>query len=207
MEGLSLPEVEHIINQNPDEMESDRVFYRSALILNILMGIYMASKSGIGFDKLTVDEITFRNGLYCIKTYTHAIPIYNEFNVLDSVESFHLFYQSVFFMDKIMMENERKYIHLNRIEKIVFGTIRKFKKHLDTMSKEDWIKLFNDAKAEFEKILVERCCPYGIDSTWFLLENLVASLESQATFEPIIVRKKCLASSLSGSSSTDNGKK
>jgi hypothetical protein len=39
MEGLSLPEVEHIIDQNPDEMESDRVFYRSALILNILMGI------------------------------------------------------------------------------------------------------------------------------------------------------------------------
>jgi hypothetical protein len=67
--------------------------------------------------------------------------------------------------------------------------------------------LFNDAKAEFEKILVERCCPYGIDSNWFLLENLVASLESQATFEPITVRKKCLASSLSGSSSTDNGKK
>lgn len=176
--------MEQVIEQQPaDEMESDRVYYRSVLILDIVMAIYMASKSGIAFEQFTFDEITFRNGLYCIKIYSQAMPISNDFTVLDSVARFRSFYRGIFFMDSIMMENEPKYESLNRIENIVFGRIRKFSRTTGTMSDEDWLKLFTDAKAEFEKILNERCCYFHEDSTWSLLDDLLTSIKQTSEAE------------------------
>lgn len=175
-EGLSLPEIENLIEQNIEQMESDRAYYRSALILGISMGVYMASRSGIGFDLFTADDITFRNGIFCIKTYTHARPITTDFSVLDVVKRLRSFYIKLYMMDQIMIEGDPKYVHLTNIERIIFGRIGRF--NTDHNEEEcQWLTLFKDAKKEFESILDERFCFHQRDSTWFLLENLISKLE------------------------------
>jgi len=205
LDGMSLSQMENIIDQGPvEDLESDRVYYRSTLILNIVMAIYMASKSGIAFEQFTHDEITFRNGMYCIKTYSQARHISNDFTVLESAESFRSFYRRIFFMDKIMMGSDPDYEHLTKIEKIVFGRIRKFKRNKETMSEEDWIKLFTDSKAEFGKILNDRSCLSRKDPTWFLLDSLLTLIDESrdTTAEPPFPRKKSLASSPSEQTSS-----
>lgn len=203
LEGMALPEVEKAIESQPAyQMESDRVYYRSILILDVLMGIYKASLSGIGFEEFTLDEITFRNGIYCIKTYSRATHISNDFTVLDSIEAFYVFYRTIYFMDEFMMEGEPQYESLNKIENIVFEGIRESK--YTAMNESYWIKLFSDSKAELEKILDERSCYNHEDSTWLLIDSLLASMNvSKESDEVITTRKKSLASLSEPSSSVE----
>lgn len=65
------------------------------------------------------------------------------------------------------------------------------------MSDEEWLKLFTDAKAEFEKILNDRCCFSRNDTTWILLEDLLTLIKNSESRETDIgpMRKNTLASS------------
>jgi hypothetical protein len=129
--------------------------------------------------------LIFRCGIYCIKTYSNAKPISADFTVLDSVDRFHSFYCRIFLMDRIMMEDDLKYIHLNNIESILLARTRNFNTKKLNMDEKDWIKLFTEAKEEFEAILDERFWVHQKDATWFLLKNLISALEAEALTESL----------------------
>lgn len=182
-ECMSLHEVEHSIIKDEEfiDLDLNRSYHRSALILDIVMGLYMASKSGIGFDTFNIDDMTFRNGLYCIKTFANCKPISADFTVIDCVDKFHSFYCTIFLMDRIMMEDDPKYVNYNNIESIILGRTRNLRRRKQEMSKEDWIEMFKEAKVEFQEILDELMCSYETESTWFLLNNLKSTLEAQTS--------------------------
>lgn len=81
--------VETFLKQETCKMESNLIVF--TFNLDIVVGTYMAFRAGIGFDHFTLDDITLRNGVFCIKMLAHAKPISSNFTVLDSMRHFSSF--------------------------------------------------------------------------------------------------------------------
>ena len=183
LEGVTLAEMEYLNDLHDEDLGLQRAHCRSGLILGIVMGIFMAAKSGFVFEKFNIDDVTFRNGLFCIKSYDHAVPVSENMTLLDSLALFSKFYDEVYFMDQIMSEGDPEYTLLNSMEAIVFRRLHKFQKGPEPTDL-DFLNMFKKAGQKYEEILDEKKEFYHNDATWFLLQSFIKSLQSLQSPQP-----------------------
>ena len=186
LEGATLGEMEHLNDLHDEDLGLQRAHSRSGLILGVVMGIFMAAKSGFVFKKFNIEDITFRHGLFCIKSYDHAVPISENLTLLDSLALFSKLYLGIYYMDRIMSEDDPEYALLNSMESIVFDQLNKFKKEEAAPTDLDFLNLFKKAGKKYEEILDERNQFYHHDATWSLLQSFIESLQSLQTRETSI---------------------